>query len=78
MTTTKETDGRIESEIAAAKEEAGRQRLRELEQELEAAGEELGASAVEFERAKYARDRARGRHTRAMSKRELFLAGKDA
>lgn len=67
----------IETEIDQAKEEARRARLDEIEEEIQAAGEVLGVATVEFERAKYARDRARGQHTRAMSRRELFLDGKD-
>jgi hypothetical protein len=72
MTTT------IETEIDQAKAQAGRERLGELEDELERAGRELGAATIEFERARFRRDQARYSHNRAMGMHERFLSGKDA
>jgi hypothetical protein len=77
MTTTNETDGRVESQMARAKAEAGRQRLEEIEQELDAAGAMVGQTAVEYERAKYARDRALKRHTKMMGMHRRLLDGED-
>lgn len=71
--TTQETDGRLEQATDAAK----RQRLRELEAELESAGAMVGQTAIAYEQAKWSRDRALKRHNRAMGMHERFLSGED-
>lgn len=73
---TTRTDGRIESQIAAAKEEAGRVRLTEIEAEIESAGVELGARVVVHERARDDRDAALRRYRRALGRHRQILAGK--
>lgn len=67
MTTT--IDGQLE--------EAKRQRLQEIEQELEVAGDELGAATVEHERTRDDRDQALRRYRRALQTHRHLLQGKD-
>lgn len=71
------TQTNIESQVTDAEQEARARRLEDVETELEAAAAELGRTTIAYEQAKYARDRACGLHTKAMSMKELFLAEKD-
>ena len=71
--TTRDTDGRLEQGM----EEAKRETLAELERELDAAGDKLGAATVEFEWARFWRDRARAAHVRAMGRLDRHLRGED-